>query len=74
MPDVEPMITMIANDNWIEFTIRYVVDYKSRRTSKDKLFMRILEEVDKNSEKIGLASATFQLVEAPPIQVSLKNQ
>jgi len=71
---VEPMITMIANDNWIEFTIRYVVDYKSRRTSKDKLFMRILEEVDKNSEKIGLASATFQLVEAPPIQVSLKNQ
>jgi small-conductance mechanosensitive channel len=71
---VEPMITMIANDNWIEFTIRYVVDYKSRRTSKDKLFMRILEEVDKNSEKIGLASATFQLVEAPTLNVSLKNQ
>ncbi len=71
---VEPMITMIANDNWIEFTIRYVVDYKGRRTTKDTLFMRILEEVDKNSDKIGLASATFQLVEAPPIQVSLKNQ
>jgi len=71
---VEPMITMVANDNWIEFTIRYVVDYKARRTTKDKLFTRILEEVDKNSEKIGLASATFQLVEAPTIDISLKNQ
>ena len=71
---VEPMITMVANDNWIEFTIRYVVDYKRRRTTKDKLFTRILEEVDKNSEKIGLASATFHLVETPTINVSLKNQ
>ncbi|MBT8386306.1 MAG: mechanosensitive ion channel family protein [Ignavibacteria bacterium] len=71
---VEPMITMVANDNWIEFTIRYVVDYKARRTTKDKLFTRVLEEVDKNSEKIGLASATFHLVETPTINVSLKNQ
>ena len=71
---IDPMITMIANDNWIEFTIRYVVDYKSRRTTKDILFTKILEEIDKNSEKIGLASATFQLVEAPTLNVSLKNQ
>ena len=71
---VEPMITMVANDNWIEFTIRYVVDYKARRTTKDKLFTRILEEVDKNSDKIGLASATFQIVETPTINVRLKNQ
>ncbi len=71
---IEPMITMIANDNWIEFTIRYVVDYKARRTTKDKLFTRILEEVDKNTGKISLASATFQLVEAPTFNVNLKNQ
>jgi hypothetical protein len=71
---VEPMITMVANDNWIELTIQYVVDYKARRTTKDKLFTRILEEFDKNSEKIGLASATFQIVETPTINVSLKNQ
>ncbi|MBT8377700.1 MAG: mechanosensitive ion channel family protein [Ignavibacteria bacterium] len=70
---VEPMITMIANDNWVEFTIRYVVDYKFRRTIKDKMFMRILEEVDKNKDKIGLASATFHLVETPTINVKLDN-
>ncbi len=68
---VEPMITMTANDNWVEFTIRYVVDYKTRRITKDKLFSRILEEIDQYKDKIGLASATFHLVEAPTINVKL---
>ncbi|MEO9185161.1 MAG: mechanosensitive ion channel domain-containing protein, partial [Kofleriaceae bacterium] len=31
---IEPMVTMVANDNWIEFTIRYIVDYRKRRTTK----------------------------------------
>jgi len=70
---VRPMITMIANDNWIEFTIRYVVDYKARRTTKDKLFNRILNEVELHKEKVALASATFHLVETPTIDVRLRN-
>ncbi len=70
---VEPMITMIANDNWIEFTIRYVVDYKARRTTKDKLFNSILNEVELHKEKVALASATFHLVETPTIDVRLRN-
>ncbi len=70
---VEPMITMIANDNWIEFTIRYVVDYKARRTTKDKLFNSVLNEVELHKEKVALASATFHLVETPTIDVRLRN-
>lgn len=70
---VEPMITMIANDNWIEFTIRYVVDYKARRTTKDKLFNSILNEIELHKDKVSLASATFHLVETPTIDVRLRN-
>jgi small-conductance mechanosensitive channel len=66
---VEPMITMIANDNWIEFTVRYVVEYRSRRITKDKLFTRILDEIDKTDGRVAMASATFQLVGAPVIDV-----
>jgi small-conductance mechanosensitive channel len=66
---VEPMITLVANDNWMEFTVRYVVDYKKRRTTKDILFQRILEEVDRTKGKIALASATFEVVGVPPITV-----
>jgi small-conductance mechanosensitive channel len=68
---VEPMVTLIANDNWMEFTIRYVTDYKRRRSTKDILFTRILEEVDASGGKIALASATFHLVEAPVINVRM---
>ncbi len=70
---LEPMVTVVANDNWIEFTIRYIVDYKSRRGTKDQLFTRILEAVDASGGKMGMASATFHLVEAPTIQVQLKH-
>ena len=48
---IDPAVTLIANDNWIEFTIRYVVDYKARRSTKDILFTRILEEIENTRAK-----------------------
>lgn len=71
--NVEPMITLRATDNWIEFTIRYVVDYRKRRWMKDHLFTRILEEVDKSGNQIRLASATFELVPGSALDVRLSN-
>jgi small-conductance mechanosensitive channel len=68
---IEPTVTLIANDNWMEFTIRYVTDYKRRRSTKDILFTKILEAVDTTGGKVSLASATFHLVEAPVINVRM---
>lgn len=28
----DSMVTLIANNDWIEYTLRYMVDYKKRRT------------------------------------------
>lgn len=70
----EPMISLIANDNWMEFTVRYVVDYKRRRGVKDLLFTRILEEVEKTKGNVALASATFELVDLPPVDVRLRGK
>ena len=70
--NVEPMITLRATDNWIEFTVRYVVDYRRRRWMKDYLFTRILEEVDKSNNQIRLASATFEMVPGSTIDVNLR--
>ena len=66
---VEPMVTLVANDNWIEYTIRYVVPYTMRRVTKDALFTKILDAVDASGGKVALASATFHLVDAAPLQV-----
>ncbi len=70
---IEPMITLVANDNWIEFTGRYIVDYRKRRFVRDRLFTRILEEVDKSKNKIRLASATFELVNMPRLDVQFSD-
>ncbi len=68
---VQPMVTLIANENWIEFTLRYVTDYKLRRSTKDRLFTRILEEIDRNSEHVGIAAATLNIEKHAPIEVHL---
>ena len=69
--ELDPRVFLVANDNWMEFTLRYVVDYKKRRFTKDRLFTRVLEEVDQTSGRVALASATFHLVETPEIKVKL---
>ena len=69
---VDPMITLVANDNWMEFTLRYVVDFKRRRATKDQLFTRILDEIDKTDGRLALASATFHIVETPVLDVKLR--
>jgi hypothetical protein len=67
--NIEPLITLRATDNWIEFTVRYVVDYRTRRRMKDHLFTRILEEVDKSQNRVRLASATFEIVPGSTVDV-----
>jgi len=69
---IEPMVTMALNDNWIEFTIRYIVAFRMRRLTKDSLFRGIMHEFDKTEGAVELASATFQLTDIPPIDVRIK--
>ena len=68
---MEPVVTLTANDNWVEFTVRYTVNYRVRRTTKDKLFTRILEELDIHKDKTGIASTSLQLVNPPVFTVKL---
>jgi small-conductance mechanosensitive channel len=67
----EPMVFLIANDNWVEFTLRYVVSYKKRRITKTELFSKILKEIEATNGEIKFASATFQLVGAPELNVNI---
>jgi hypothetical protein len=69
--ELDPRVYLVANDNWLEFTLRYVADYKRRRITKDRLFTRLMDEVDRTGGRVALASATFHLVETPEIRVTL---
>ena len=67
-------VTLVANDNWLEYTVRYVVDFKKRRLTKDALFTRILDEIDLTNGKVGMASMTVHLVEMPTVDVRMSKE
>lgn len=67
----EPMVSLVANDNWVEYTLRYIVNYKKRRATKTALYTKILTAIDATQGEIKFASATFELVGAPDFKVNL---
>lgn len=58
---VKPMITIVVDENWITYTIRYVVDFKKRRGTKDEIFNKILDEFNKTNGKVSFASAAQEI-------------
>lgn len=58
---VKPMVTLQFDENWITFTLRYVVDYKKRRSTKDLIFTKLLEEIDKYDNIIMIATSTLEI-------------
>lgn len=59
---LDSKVSVETNDNWVEFTLRYVVDLKKRRTTKNNLYMEILTQIDKTNGAIQYASTTIELV------------
>ena len=66
---VAPSLAIKLTDNWIEFNIRYIVDYKKRRITKHTLNELIGKEIEKTNGKVVLASATFEIVKIPDLNV-----
>ncbi|MDD3742751.1 MAG: mechanosensitive ion channel [Lentimicrobiaceae bacterium] len=62
---VEPMISMTFDENWISFTLRYVVDYKARRTTKDKLSTGILKAIRNSEGRLEVGSAAMEITSFP---------
>jgi small-conductance mechanosensitive channel len=63
---VEPMLYVVMTDNWIELTLRYVVEVHERRGVKARLHHELLQRFGAESG-ITVASATFEIVGFPPL-------
>lgn len=68
---LEPNVSLIVTDNGLQFAVRYVVDFKQRRATKDELFTRIFAAFEATDGRVLMASTTIQLVDAPALQVHL---
>jgi len=52
---ISPMVTLVVRENFAEFTLRYIVDYKKRRSTKNKLYHNILESFEASGGRVKLA-------------------
>jgi small-conductance mechanosensitive channel len=69
LPDtpVEPTLYTVMTDNWIEMTLRYVVDARERRTVKGQLHRQLLQHFEEEPD-ITVASVTLEVVGFPPLK------
>jgi len=68
-PPLEPTVSLIVNAGSLEFSISYVVDYNKRTAMKDRLFMRIVEEIANSNGKLQWSSTVTAIVvnqQTPP--------
>lgn len=68
--EVDPSLAITLNDNWIQFNLRYIVDYKKRRSTKHLLNEKISKRISETNGKILLASATMEIVRIPIVDVT----
>jgi len=64
---VAPHLYTVMTDNWIELTLRYVVDARERRRVTGQLHQELLQRFEEEPD-ITVASATFEIVGLPPIR------
>ena len=64
---VEPSIYFVMTDNWIEVTLRFVVDAQERRKVKAQLNRDLLQQFQVE-DNITIASATYDIVGFPALK------
>lgn len=70
---VEPTLYLAMTDNWIELTLRFLVDAQERRGVKDRLHRELLQYFQAE-EKIEVASTTIEIVGFPQLEFDQRNK
>ena len=69
---VDPTLAITLTDNWIQFNLRYIVDFKKRRLTKHVLHDKIRKEIEKTNDAVILASTTLEVIKIPDVKIDLK--
>ena len=67
MTDMKPRVFYRLTDNWLELSLRFVVEEHGIRDIKDKMSRQIIDQLD--AAGIGIASATYDIVGMPPLKI-----
>lgn len=72
--NLQPTVSMALTEDWMEFTLRYVVDYKKRRITKNLLFHQIFDAIHATEGKVILSTSTIEMVGMPDLKVDVKSK
>ena len=64
---VEPTLYVVMTDNWIEMTLRFIVEAHERRRIKAQLHHELLQHFESEPD-ITVASMTIEIVGFPPLR------
>lgn len=70
---LDPTLAISLTDNWIQFNLRYIVDFKKRRITKHLLYDKIRTAIENSEGKITLASSTLEIIKIPNLKVDLND-
>lgn len=59
--NIEPAVSLVATDGGVRFTLRYIVDYKQRRSTKNALYGRVLDALAASEGKAEIATPMMQI-------------
>jgi small-conductance mechanosensitive channel len=68
-PQMGPRVYYRLTDNWLELTVRFIVEDHGMREVKDAMSREMLSELDRAG--IGIASATFDVVGLPTVRLDV---
>ena len=66
--ELRPRVFYRLTDNWVEMSLRFVVDADRARSAKDAMSREILSALE--AKQIGIASSTFEILSLPPLRIS----
>lgn len=72
--DVEPKVTLTADENWLTYTVRYAVEHRRRGTVKDALWREVLDRVDAAGDAVRLAAASQEVTVTPDSEMGVRRQ
>jgi small-conductance mechanosensitive channel len=67
--DLKPRSFMRITDNWVEFSVRFLVGTHKVRAVKDAISRDLMDALD--AAGIGIASGTYDIVGLPPVKVEM---
>lgn len=70
---LDPTLAVKITDNWMQFNLRYIVDFKKRRATKNRLHELIIQRITATNGLVKIGSETLDLVNNPTFEVRMKS-